>query len=114
VQASTSSQALLSAWVGLEQTPVAGSQVPAMWHWSSAAQTFGLAPTQAPAWQVSACVQASPSSQEVPSAAVAQPGIPPPIPPPLLLLLLLLVLPLVVSPPELLVVLPLVAPPPEP
>src|SRR5437879_6168060 len=51
---------------GLLQTPVAGSQVPAVWHWSAAAQTTGFAPTQAPAWQVSVCVHALASLQVVP------------------------------------------------
>src|SRR5689334_25303831 len=45
-----------SASVGFEQTPVAGSHVPAAWHWSAAAHATGLAPTQAPAWHVSDCV----------------------------------------------------------
>src|SRR5437867_2811172 len=44
--------------------PVAGLQVPGSWHWS-AVQTTGLAPTQLPFWQVSVCVQASPSLQAV-------------------------------------------------
>src|SRR5438477_328155 len=54
--------------VGLEQLPVAGSHVPATWHWSTAAQVTGLLPTQVPLWQVSVCVQALPSVQGVPSA----------------------------------------------
>ena len=33
-----------SAAFGFEQTPVAGSQVPATWHWSGAVQTTGLPP----------------------------------------------------------------------
>src|SRR3989442_1272134 len=45
--------------------PVAGLQVPGSWHWS-AVQTTGFAPTQLPFWQVSVCVQASPSLQGVP------------------------------------------------
>ena len=32
-----------------EQTPVNGSHVPTSWHWSSAVQTTGSAPVQAPA-----------------------------------------------------------------
>src|SRR5437016_3414086 len=51
---------------GLLQTPDAGSQVPAVWHWSAAVHTTGLAPTQAPASQVSVSVQALPSSQATP------------------------------------------------
>src|SRR3989442_1699514 len=68
VQASPSLQALPFALSGLEQRPLAGSQAPASWHWSRAAQTTGLVPTQAPAWQVSVWVQASPSLQALPFA----------------------------------------------
>src|SRR5256884_8150518 len=46
--------------------PVAGLQAPAVWHWSAAVHTRGLAPTQAPASQVSVCVQALPSSHGAP------------------------------------------------
>src|SRR5439155_849539 len=52
---------------GLLQAPVAGLQVPAVWHWSEAVHTTGSVPTQAPATQVSVCVQASPSLQAMPS-----------------------------------------------
>ncbi|TMA94472.1 MAG: hypothetical protein E6J77_03570 [Deltaproteobacteria bacterium] len=68
VQASPSSQAEPSALSGLEQMPLAGSQTPASWHWSRAAQTTGFVPRQAPAWQLSVWVQASPSVQAEPSA----------------------------------------------
>src|SRR5438067_711014 len=51
---------------GLLQTPVAGLQAPTVWHWSAAVHTTGLAPTQAPAAQVSVCVQALPSSHGAP------------------------------------------------
>src|SRR2546427_3990469 len=51
---------------GLLQRPEAGWQAPAVWHWSAAVHTTGLAPTQAPASQVSVCVQALPSSQATP------------------------------------------------
>src|SRR5437899_1532290 len=44
VQASPSAQALPSAWFGLEHVPLAGSQTPATWHWSSAVQTTGFLP----------------------------------------------------------------------
>src|SRR5437867_4157399 len=68
VQASPSLQAVpLVLFVGAEHTPVAGLQVPGSWHWSTE-QTTGFAPTQLPFWQVSLCVQASPSLQAVPSA----------------------------------------------
>ena len=49
--------------------PVAGSHVPAGWHWSRAVQVTGL-PAQLPLWQVSVCVQALPSLHAVPSIAV--------------------------------------------
>jgi hypothetical protein len=44
----SASQVAPSALAGFEHAPVAGSQVPALWHWSDAAQTFGLIPVQAP------------------------------------------------------------------
>src|SRR5438876_6979443 len=67
VQAPPSVQAVPSALVGVEQVPLAGSQTPATWHWSSAVQTTGFAPTHLPAWQESLWVQASPSVQAAPS-----------------------------------------------
>jgi hypothetical protein len=39
------------ALAGLEHVPLAGSQVPALWHWSDAVQTFGV-PVHTPDWQV--------------------------------------------------------------
>src|SRR5439155_64072 len=66
VQALPSVQAAPSGFAGLEQRPVAGSQVPASWHWSVAAQVTGFVPVQTPPWPVSVCVQALPS---VPAAA---------------------------------------------
>src|SRR2546428_204094 len=66
VQASPSVQVLPFGLSGLEQVPLAVSQVPATWHWSRAAQTTGFAPTQAPPWQVSVGVQAFPSVQVLP------------------------------------------------
>src|SRR2546425_5287127 len=48
--------------------PDAGLQAPAVWHWSAAVQATGLAPTQAPASQVSVCVQALPSLHGAPLA----------------------------------------------
>src|SRR5438132_1257086 len=56
-----------SSFAGSEQLPVAGSQVPASWHWSEGRQTTGSLPMHAPLSQVSVCVQRSPSSQAVPS-----------------------------------------------
>src|SRR5438477_290205 len=67
VQVSPSSQAVPSGFAGLEHSLLAASQVSASWHWSWAAQTTGFVPVQLPPWQVSACVQASPSLQAVPS-----------------------------------------------
>src|SRR5206468_209062 len=58
-----------AGWGGLVQAPVAGAQAPAAWHWSSAVQTTGLPPAQAPPWQVSLWVQASASLHAVPSEA---------------------------------------------
>src|SRR5207247_1910333 len=66
VKALPSSQPVPSGLAGLLQTPDAGLQMPAVWHWSAAVHTTGLAPTQAPAWQVSVRVQASPSSHGAP------------------------------------------------
>src|SRR3989442_2124383 len=77
VQASPSVQALPFGLSGLEQVPLAASQVPATWHWSRAAQTTGFAPTQAPAWQVSVCVQAFPSVQVLPSGLYGLAPVPP-------------------------------------
>src|SRR6185369_16490583 len=68
VQALPSLQEVPSSTTGFEQRPVEGAQVPAAWHWSEAVQVTGFAPVQAPAWQLSVWVQASPSVQEVPSA----------------------------------------------
>jgi hypothetical protein len=69
VQGLPSSQDAPSGLGRFEQTPVAGSQVPAVWHESGAVHTTGFDPVQTPAWQVSVCVQALPSLQAVPLAA---------------------------------------------
>src|SRR5206468_11925351 len=68
VQALPSLQAVPSPLAGSEHAPVAGLQVPALWHWSEAVQTTGLLPVHTPLSQVSVWVQASPSLQAVPSA----------------------------------------------
>lgn len=68
VQRSPSSQGVPSAFGGVEQTPVAGLQVPTTRHWSGAVQVTGLLPLQAPPTQVSTWVQALPSLQALPSA----------------------------------------------
>jgi len=68
-------QALLSEQVvpfgadGFEQVPEVGSQTPAMWHESGAAQVLSGPPVQTPAWQLSFGVQRLPSLQTVPSGA---------------------------------------------
>src|SRR5207247_1828507 len=67
VPAVPSLQAAPSGFAGLEHVPVAGSQVPAAWHWSPAAPTPGSAEVHVPAWQVSVRVQALASSQAAPS-----------------------------------------------
>ena len=69
VQTSPSLHAVPSGLAGFEQTPVAGLQLPAAWHWSLAVQVTAPPPTQVPAWQLSACVQALPSLHAVPSGA---------------------------------------------
>src|SRR5438093_1071062 len=76
VQALPSSHGAPSSLAGWLQTPVAGLQVPAVLHWSAAVHTTGFAPTQAPAAQVSVCVQASPSSQGVPSSCAGSEQVP--------------------------------------
>jgi hypothetical protein len=51
--------------VGVEHSPVAGLQVPAVWHESPALQTTGFEPTHAPLLHKSVCVHALPSLHEV-------------------------------------------------
>ena len=53
VQASPSEQLVPFGAFGLLQVPLAGLHVPATWHWSDAVHVTGLAPVQAPDWQVS-------------------------------------------------------------
>jgi hypothetical protein len=62
----------LSLGVATEQEPVVGLQVPRFWQsFGAGGQTIGLLPTHTPPWHVSVCVQASPSSQVVPSATTS-------------------------------------------
>src|SRR5206468_11962012 len=68
VHALPSVQGVPSTFVGLLQVPVAGSQVPAVWHWSEAVHTRGIVPTQAPAAPQAACVHALPSAQAAAAA----------------------------------------------
>jgi hypothetical protein len=56
------------AAAGFEQ-PLVGSHVPAVWHWSLAAQVTGFVPVHVPLWQVSVCVHGLPSVHDVPSAS---------------------------------------------
>ena len=70
VQASPSLQVVPSGAAGFEHAPLDGSQTPATWQASEAAQVTALLPVQPPATHESVCVQASPSLQGVPSGAV--------------------------------------------
>src|SRR5262249_12690806 len=74
VQALPSLQLVPSGALGLVQAPVAGLHAPATWHWSEAVQRIAVPGVQAPAWQVSFCVQASPSSQAAPSGLTGVSG----------------------------------------
>jgi hypothetical protein len=56
-------------FAGFEHTPVAGSHVPATWHWLCAVHTMGLLPTHVPPEQLELCVHALPSLHAVPLAA---------------------------------------------
>jgi hypothetical protein len=77
VQALPSSHGVPSTlFAGLEHIPVAGSQTPAVWHGSGKAQVTGMAPAQTPVWQVSLCVQLSPSSHAAPFALAGLEHIP--------------------------------------
>src|SRR5437870_2077387 len=73
VHALPSLQAVPLAATGLEQVPVAGSQVPARWHWSDAGQATGV-PLQTPALQVSPVVQRLPSEHRLPLGSLASSG----------------------------------------
>jgi hypothetical protein len=70
VQALPSPQGVSSGFLGLEQSPLAASQLPALWHGSLAVQVTAPPPLQAPARQVSVFVHALPSSHPVPSFAM--------------------------------------------
>jgi hypothetical protein len=61
VQALPSSHPVPSGAVGLEQKPLTGLHVPAVWHWSSGTHATGFDPAHAPDWHVSVWVQALPS-----------------------------------------------------
>jgi hypothetical protein len=62
-----SSQLAPSGLLGLEQVPVPGLQVPAVWHWSVAAQTTACPLVHVPLRHWSPVVHLSPSSQLAPS-----------------------------------------------
>src|SRR5438093_95127 len=70
VQALPSLHDVPLAAFGFEQLPVAGSHVPATWHWSLAVHVTGLEPVHAPVWHVSVCVHALPSLHDVPLGAL--------------------------------------------
>src|SRR5881396_435479 len=69
VQALPSLHPVPSVLAGSEHAPVAGLQVPAVWHWSEAVQTTRSLPVHTPPWQVSVRVQALPSLHAVPLLA---------------------------------------------
>jgi hypothetical protein len=69
VQALPSLQEVPSGAGRVEQPPVAGSQMPPIWHGSLLLQATGFEPTQEPLWQVSVWVQALPSLHAVPDGA---------------------------------------------
>src|SRR5262245_22167922 len=74
LQGLPSSHPAPSGLAGSLQSPVPESHVPTSWHWSEAVQTTGLPPAQLPPWQASVWVQASSSSQPVPSGWCASAG----------------------------------------
>jgi hypothetical protein len=61
-------QGVPSGFAPYWQVPAEGSHAPAAWHSSGGGQVSGAPPLHAPAWQVSACVHASPSLHALPSA----------------------------------------------
>ena len=65
-------QFVLLAFAGLEQFPVPGSHVPAVWHTSEAEQVTAVPGVQTPAWQVSPVVQEFPSLHVVLFATATQ------------------------------------------
>lgn len=77
VQSRPSVQVVPLAWFGLVQIPEAGSQTPATWQESSAAQvTVLIGVPHTPAWHFSPVVQRLASSQEAPSALLGLVQIP--------------------------------------
>jgi hypothetical protein len=76
VQALPSLHVVPFAATGFEHAPLDGSHVPATWHWSLAAHVTGLEPLQLPFWHESLCVQALPSLQVVPLAAIGLEHVP--------------------------------------
>src|SRR3989442_933192 len=66
-----------SALVGVEQVPVAGSHVPATWHWSRAVQVTGsLGPQQPPFWEAVWVEAALPTAAARPAAVVGVEAVP--------------------------------------
>src|SRR5437667_81451 len=76
VQASPSLQVVPLGVAGLDQVPVGGSQVPASCPSRRSSDLLGLEPVHTPLWQVSVCVQASPSLQVVPLSAAGLEQVP--------------------------------------
>jgi hypothetical protein len=77
VHALPSLHAVPFGFAGFEQSPVVVSQA-ATWHWSLALHTTGFVPVHTPAWHVSVCVHALPSSHAVPVNGVHVPSALPP------------------------------------
>ena len=76
MQALPSLQVEPLSFVGFEHVPVAVSQVPASWHWSSAEHWTGLVPVHVPLTHASIWVHAFPSVHAVPSVAAGWEQIP--------------------------------------
>ena len=66
-----SSHVVPFAAFGFEHWPLAGSHVPATWHWSLAVHVTGFPPVHVPLWKASVFVHALWSSHVVPSVAFA-------------------------------------------
>src|SRR5256712_10370088 len=62
VHALASLQLVPLGLAGLLQTPDAGLQAPAVWHWSAAVHTTGVAPTHMPASPAAGIPPAAPAS----------------------------------------------------
>jgi hypothetical protein len=74
VHGSPSSQLVPLALAGLVHSPVAGSQTPASWHWSCAAQTIDVSTTHRPSSQARQPPQLLPWQAHWPSAWQRRPS----------------------------------------